>query len=396
MSVRHISVDERRARLAQRHRLTPDRRTDDLVEIADAVVALHSSDPASVYLSAAARMASPALEAVSSALYDARSLLRHHGMRRTIWVATPEMTRAIHAACTSALALLEWRRFARLLEESGIAADGSAWIEHAREEVLGALALLGSSTARALGKTVPALQAKLQLAPGKPYAGTQGAHTRVMQNLGFDGVIARGRPSGSWASSEYIWSAMEDWLPGGVHGMDERAAVTTLVERYLLAFGPVRTEDVRWWTGLAAGKVTPALAEVGAVEVNVDGGPAWVHPSDVDPVVEVAPWVALLPSLDPTTMGWKQRAFILGELGGFGGPLFDRNGNAGPTVWVDGRVVGAWAQRADGTIATGLLVDVPKSRRREIDHAAARLGALIADVRISPRFPTTLQKELAR
>ena len=39
-----------------------------------------------------------------------------------------------------------------------------------------------------------------------------------------------------------------------------------------------------------------------------------------------------------TFMGWKERDWFLGE---HAEPLFDRNGNAGPTVWRDGRVVGS-------------------------------------------------------
>jgi len=65
----------------------PSRRTDDVVTIADGMVALHSTDPVTVYLSVLARMANPALAAVEKALYDDRTLLRHHAMRRTLWVA---------------------------------------------------------------------------------------------------------------------------------------------------------------------------------------------------------------------------------------------------------------------------------------------------------------------
>ncbi|MEI2697757.1 MAG: hypothetical protein V9E94_05230 [Microthrixaceae bacterium] len=80
---------ERRARLAGRHRLDPSARTDDVAAIADSVVALHSSDPVSVFLSALARMRHPSIAAVEAALYEARSVIRFHAMRRTLWVATP-------------------------------------------------------------------------------------------------------------------------------------------------------------------------------------------------------------------------------------------------------------------------------------------------------------------
>ena len=50
--MRVIDDEERRARLAARHLLLPSTRIDDVPGIADAVVALHSTDPVTVYLSA--------------------------------------------------------------------------------------------------------------------------------------------------------------------------------------------------------------------------------------------------------------------------------------------------------------------------------------------------------
>ncbi len=391
---RHISTDERRARLGVRHLLAPGAAAGDVSAVAEALVALHSSDPATVYLSAAARLAEPSLPAVASALYEERSLVRHHAMRRTLWVLTPEDARVVHAACTAALAPVEWRRLERLVVESGVADDGAAWVREARTETMAALRRLGQATARELGAEAPALRAKLHLAVGKPYAGTQGAHTRVLLNLGFEGEVVRGAPTGSWITSEYTWSPMEAWLPGGIGGLDAREAAAALAARYLARFGPVTTADLRWWAGWTAGTATRALADVGAVAVTLDDGPGWVLPGDEAPVPEPEPWVAFLPSLDPTTMGWKERTFALGELGAFGGPLFDRNGNGGPTVWIDGRVAGGWAHRPNGAVVYRLLANVPAGRRRELERAARRLGELLDGVRVRPRFPTALQKEL--
>jgi hypothetical protein len=52
----------------------------------------------SVFLSARARMRHPSIAAVEAALYDARSGLRFHAMRRTLWVATPSVARMAYAA----------------------------------------------------------------------------------------------------------------------------------------------------------------------------------------------------------------------------------------------------------------------------------------------------------
>jgi hypothetical protein len=115
-------------------------------------------------------------------------------------------------------------------------------------------------------------------------------------------------------------------------------------------------------------------------------------PGDTNPTAEPAPWVALLPGLDTTTMAWAGRDFYLG---GHTTQLFDTNGNAGPTVWVDGRVVGLWAQRASGQVVVQLLEDVGRERRRAIEAEASDLTAWLGPHRVIPRFPNPVFRALA-
>ena len=89
-----ITDEARRARLAQRHRLLPRLRTDDVVRIADDVVALHSTDPVTVMLSAMVRMTHLSIAAVEEVVYEQRALIRHHAMRRTLCANAP-----IRAVC---------------------------------------------------------------------------------------------------------------------------------------------------------------------------------------------------------------------------------------------------------------------------------------------------------
>jgi Winged helix DNA-binding domain len=176
-----------------------------------------------------------------------------------------------------------------------------------------------------------------------------------------------------------------------VPALEAVEARTELVRRWLRTFGPGTTADVQWWTGWSLKLTRAALAAVDAVEVELDSGPGWVLPDDTKTVRAPKPWVALLPALDPTVMGWKERAWYLGD---HGPALFDRNGNAGPTVMVDGRVVGGWAQRADGPVVYELLEPVPRAASTAIAKAAKALEAWFGDVRGKPRFPTPLQKTL--
>ena len=100
--------------------------------------------------------------------------------------------------------------------------------------MLAALHRLGSASTRRIGAEVPALTAPLHMAVGKSYAASPAAHTRVLLLLGFDGVIVRGKPAGTWINGQYEWWPMDAVLPGGIGGLDARAARASLVRRVLL------------------------------------------------------------------------------------------------------------------------------------------------------------------
>ena len=392
--MRQITNEERRHRLAVRHHLAPKARLSDVTRLASDLVGLHGSDPATIYLSAAARLKkrSDAVPKLERALYDDRTLVRTLCMRRTMFVVPLDVVPVVQAACTDPLVPGERKRMVRMLEEGGVTADGAAWLREVEAKTVAELDARGEATASELSKAVPGLREQLSVGEGKTWAGTVGVSTRVLFLLSTEQRAVRGRPKGSWTSSQYRWSPMAEWLPDGVPSMPAEAARTELVRRWLTAFGPGTTADVKWWTGWTLGQTKAALAAAHAVEVGLDGGTGWVVPGDDRKVRAPEPWVALLPALDPTTMGWKERAWYLGD---HGEALFDRNGNAGPTVWVDGRVVGGWSQRPSGEVVFEVLEDVGRDAAAAIGHAAADVGAWLGDVRIKPRFPTPLQKRLS-
>lgn len=380
--MRTITEEERRARLGARHLLLLGTRTDDVAAVADAVVALHSSDPVTVYLSVLARMDHPTLAAVDTALYDDRSLVRHHAIRRTLWVARPDVVRELHGAASLALVGPDRRRTAGYLAASGVE-EPEAWLADADAQVLADLREHGPSTARELGQRIPALRQPI-LVGGPKFGTTQSAHTRVLLGLGFAGAILRTRPLGTWVSGAYRYAVADTWLPGGLGPLDPREARAALARRYVSRFGPVSTDDLRWWAGWPVTATRTALADVGAEEVDLGGTPGWVVPGDDGEVAEHDPWVAALPSLDPTTMGWKQRAWYLPDAAA---DAFDRNGNAGPTLWVDGRVVGAWAQTGEGRMITHYFERVAARRRAELDDRLAVLARTVGETRWTVRFP---------
>jgi winged helix DNA-binding protein len=388
--MRTIGVAERRARLGVRHFLAKPASTVELA--AAGLVGLHSSDPTSVYLSARARAPKITRDGLEDALYEHRSLVRMLGMRATLFVTTPELAADIDAACTKAIAAAERRRVIRLLEEQGIADDGGAWLDAAIRETMAALHEHGELAGAQLSKLVPALNTKLRYGSGK-WTAELGMTTRVVFLLAAEGAIVRGRPRGSWISGQYRWTPTDVWLGAPLPVIAKTEASARLLRAWLAAFGPGTMADIRWWTGWTVKQTNAALEAVDVEEVALDdGATGFVLAEDRAPVRSRARWVAFLPGLDATTMGWKERDWYLG---GHGPTLFDRNGNAGPTVWADGRIVGGWAQRENGDVAYRLLERVDAATRAKVETDRTRLTAWFGGVRVSPRFRTPLEKELA-
>jgi Winged helix DNA-binding domain len=364
----------------------------DLVEVAGGLVGLHATDPATVFLAARARLRNGAHAEVERVLYEERSVLRMIGMRRTMFVLPLDLAAVVQASCTEAVASSQRRRYAKLIEGGGIAKKGEAWLDKATAMTMEALEARGEAFASDLSKDASLLRKKVSFGAGTKWAGSTSMTTWVLFLLAAEGRIVRGRPRGAWTSSQWCWVPAASWLPRPLARLDEQEARETLARRWLTAYGPATVTDLKWWTGWTLSQTRTALAAIGAVDVDLDGTPGVVMPDDVDVVPSPEPWVALLPALDPTVMGWKERAWYLGE---HGRALFDRSGNAGPTVWWNGRIVGGWAGRKDGRVAFQLLEDVGADATAQVEAEAGRLESWLGGVSVIPRFRVPLERELA-
>ncbi|MGQ4599883.1 DNA glycosylase AlkZ-like family protein [Nocardia sp. R6R-6] len=390
--MRSIDAAQRRARLALRHRLATPERSAEVAEIARSLVALHATDPATVFLSVAARGNGLTPADVEQALYQDRSLLRMLAMRRTMFVAPLELVPVLQASCADALAHKQRRTYGKYLAQAGVGdGDAQGWLTEVEAETQKALLQRGAATGAQLSKDVPRLRTQVNTAPDKPYSKPTNITTWVLVTLGCEGRIVRGRPNGSWTSSQYSWAPIESWLPEGAATMLAAEARAELVRRWLRAFGPAPVSDIKWWTGWTSSEVRAALSALDLVEVDMDGVAGVLLADDLEPVAAPEPWAALLPSLDPTPMGWQARDWFLGP---HAARLFDRSGNIGPTVWWNGRIVGGWAQRKDGEIVYRLLEDVGADAEALIATQSQQIATWFGDVRTVPRFRTPLEREL--
>ncbi len=383
----------RRARLARRHALHPAHRLDDPTEIARALVAYHATDASTVHLAAAARLRRPEVEVVERALYGDRSVVKQLAMRRTLFGFPVEALPAVWGSASERVAVQQRALLSRDLERHGVCDDGAGWIERASTAVLERLSGGEELTARQLREQLPALHGRTKVTTGSrwdiadvPFA------PRLLTLLGAEHRIVRAHNEGHWRTSRPRWTLIESWLDAVPDPLPAADGYAWLVRAWLTAFGPGTEADLVWWLGATKTSVRAALRAVDAFEVTLDSGvTGYLLPGD--DVVEDEPgdrWAALLPTLDPTTMGWRERDFYLAP--DLAPHLFDSNGNGGTTAWVDGRIVGCWVQDDDGRVRVLPCAPISTADAELLQVEADRLTTFLDGVVISNVYKSRMMK----
>lgn len=394
--VRHVSDEERRARLGLRNGLVPAARARSVSGVLDLLGALHATEPATVHLAVGARAEGVEVDDVEQALWTDRSVVKQHAMRRTLFGFDPALLPAVWGSAAARTARADERDTVRAAGRTDRIADPVAWLDQVCAEVLAVLAGGEHLSPAQVVEAVPALQVRLPTGAGKWQAEVP-AERKVLGLLGARGLLVRSGNRSHWrGTARPTWSATAAVLPDVGEPWDEARGYAALVAGWLRTFGPGTEDDVVWWLGATKTAVRRALAGVGAVPVSLDSGSfGWLLPDDVEPVPtsQAEPWAALLPVLDPTAMGWKERSFHLDPADA---PfLYDSVGNAGTTAWWNGRMVGCWVQDDAGRVTVVPRRELPRDAHRSLAAEAERLTDWLAGVRI-PSVYATRQMRSAR
>jgi hypothetical protein len=368
------------------------------------MVALHATNPTAPYLSLWARVPGFQRELLEEALYQDRTLSRVLCMRYTLHIAPSDRLPFFHQAFAQRRTPAELRSLASLLVRAGLCPEGEAdpLLRNLHRNVLEVLMARGPSTVQEISSAVPALKTKVRHSVGKSYAGEFSLGSRLVPSMCTLGLVVRGRPRGTWRSSLYEYAALADWLPGlDLESVTPREARTWLVRRYLGTFGPATVADIQWWTGFSKGETEEALSTLRPElqEVGVKGlGRGYVMLAKDARLAEAygmpaESYAFLLPGLDPCIMGYQdRRRFLATE---HTAKVFDRAGNALPTAWLNGRVVGVWGQRKkDGGIVLGLFEPVREEGLDLLERERGRLERFLGGEVIPQRSHTAFTRAL--
>ena len=296
-----------------------------------------------------------------------------------------------HQADAQRRRVAERRNAENLVTLAGICSQEQAGptLKRLQRRVLAVLTKHGPSTVQEISQAVPELQSKIRYSVGKAYEGEFSLGSRLVPGMCALGLLVRVRPRGSpssWRSNLYEYAVLADWLPdvdlGAITPMQAR---TWLVRRYLAAFGPATLDDIQWWTGLSKSETNTALyaLESSLVTVAIEelDGEHLMLADDARRLRRFAPpqvpYVFFLPALDPYIMGYQDRSRSIRVAPEHRDKIFDRAGNAMPTVWVNGQVVGAWGQRKNGSVVFGLFEPISDDALALLTDEARRLESFL-------------------
>ncbi len=301
------------------------------------------------------RMRQATESAVEQAIAD-RAIIRTWPMRGTLHFVAPEDVR--------------W--MLKLLTPRVIAANA--------QRLLRQFDLDDDALARSQDVVLSALQGGQRLARTALYKALEAAHIptahqrglQIVWRLAQEGIICFGAREGR----QPTFVLLDEWAPAA-RAMERDEARAELARRYFVSHGPATVRDFAWWSGLVAADARAGLEMAGphlAHEV-VDGRTYWL--SQTAPAGRDGPPRAyLLPAYDEYAVGYADRSAALGRAQAQGVTL----GNAavlGPTIVVDGQIVGAWKRTFDkgsAVVAPQLVVSPAEAEAQAFAAATRRYG----------------------
>jgi|SRR5579875_18401 hypothetical protein len=196
--------------------------------------------------------------------------------------------------------------------------------------------------------------------------------TFLLHRAEIEGVIASGRRRGK----QFTFALLDELVPAS-RMLEREETLAELAYRYFTSHGPATLQDFTWWSGLAAADARTGLEMVKSqlAGETIDNRIYWRSPST--PLAKVAmPAAYLLPPYDEYTVAYKDRSAVLNPRDA------QRTGNGifGPTIVVDGQIVGVWKRvfKKDTVIITQeLFTPLSEAQKEALAAAAGRYSRFV-------------------
>jgi hypothetical protein len=201
------------------------------------------------------------------------------------------------------------------------------------------------------------------------------------------GLLESGVGVHHWRSKDDDYRLAQDPPPDCDDAAKHQATVE-LARHYFATYAPASFEDWAWWCGL---KKTPARAAFDALqgeleEVQVEGmaETLWL-PSDQRDALDQTPdeiprMVRLLPYEDALIKAYKETRYRFYDDDGLAeGVAITQGGEALPTMWLDGRIMGVWSwvKKANEPMTVDPFQQITRETRKRFKPEVERVQVFI-------------------
>ncbi|MBN2614036.1 MAG: AlkZ family DNA glycosylase [Bacteroidales bacterium] len=311
--------------LLHKQHLLPGSMSESILQVAEALCGLHATCPSTPYLSLFARMIDFSKDDLKLEVEVKKSLIRTRSVRNTLHLMPVTNSSMIFAA----LKFQQNKRSEKYLRHLGITLET---FNKLADKIL--LIIAGNGlTANEIKKAT----------------GNSPLTSHVINILCDEGILVRGKINGGWKSNNHRYYLFGDFFCSETKtNIIERDAIISLISEYLKTYGPVTAEDISWWSGICKSAAKEVLALIGkqVKEIRLSGEQIDFFMLEKDYSQysvfqsEHIKTVNFLPALDPFIMGYRLRSRFLNIV--HNDYVFDRYGNASPTIILDGKVIGIW------------------------------------------------------
>ncbi|WP_426593500.1 winged helix DNA-binding domain-containing protein [Cellulomonas sp. McL0617] len=292
--------------------------------------------------------------AVMDGLLVARSVVRAHLMRCTVHLVTADdmlAWRARHDAMLRGRMLAIYRDGLDGVDLDEFAAEARTFLADGRPR---SMAELGAALVARWPAPRPRAHAELAIACLVPVAQTP--------------------PRGLWRVKAGVQVALlSSWLGRDIDPLaGEDLVGRALVRRYLTAYGPAATADIRSWSGIAG---LPAAVKAMRDELvsfrDERGRVLWDLPDAPRPDPDTPAPVRFLPAFDNALLGYDDRTRIVDDAHRGLSVAGSR------VVLVDGRVSATWTVRADA-VSVVPLRQLTRTERAAVDEEGSAVASFLA------------------
>jgi hypothetical protein len=325
-----------------------------MLDVVSRLAGVHAQVMSSAELTLWARVEGLEPDAVASALWDERTLVKTWAMRGTLHL----LPAAELSLWITALRTRIERRFLNRARQR--------YFGFTHEEAVQLIAAIGEALD---GRELT--RAELAAAVGDE---------RLLESWGsmLKPAAAAGQLVFAPGEGQKVRFTRPDWSPE-----DPDAALAEATRRYLGAGGPVTREDVaRWWgaSPAEAGRVLKGLGDE-VVPVTVEGAPMFLLREHVAEAAAAGPLdsVRLLPGFDQYVIAATLHAEALMP-GPFKARVHRPQGWISPVLLVEGRMAGVWRHERKGKrllVTVEPFARVPKWAREAAAVEAERLAAFL-------------------